>query len=346
MLLRSTSSGRVLLAALVAFAAASSPALAETRVGGKLPGGVTTWTKLGSPYIVSADVVVPVGATLKIEAGATVRFKSDISDGKGTTTFDLEMIVEGTLSARGAAGDTVVFTSDAQAARWTDWQGFVVKGRNARLELDAVNVEYANVGIKVLDGEITAKDTTVRLCHQAGISFIGGRGSFDNVLVTLVGNTGGTGVGVNVDRGAQVMMKRSFVIGTQNGIMFARKSGGSVEECTVSLCLGRGIDVKNSDPVIAGTTVTGNDWGLVLSAGSQAKVHGNNLFQNGVSDLSLKGYGPETVKVDVSGNWWGQTNASAIQEHILDGLDDPAEKGIAVIEPILTEAVTRPAARK
>ena len=119
-----------------------------------------------------------------------------------------------------------------------------------------------------------------------------------------------------------------------------------IEECTVSLCMGRGIIVKKSDPVITGTTVTGNDWGLVLEAGSPAKVHGNNLFQNGNSDLSLSGYGPETVNVDVSGNWWGQTNAAAIQERIVDGLDNPSEKGIAVFEPFLTEAVTRPAARK
>ena len=110
--------------------------------------------------------------------------------------------------------------------RWTDWQGFVVKGKTARLDLVAVNIEYANVGIKVLGGEVTAKDTTVRLCHQAGISFIGGRGTFENVLVTLIGNTGGTGIGVNLDQGAQVVMKRSFVVGTQNGIMFARNSGG------------------------------------------------------------------------------------------------------------------------
>ena len=346
MLLRTSCSRRVLPAVLLAFAAAASPALAETRVGGRLTDGVTTWDKLGSPYIVTEDVTVPAGATLKIEPGTTVRFKSDIRDGKGTNIFDLEIIVEGTLSARGAEADTVILTSDAQAARWTDWQGIVVRGKAARLDLVAVNIEYANEGIKVFDGELTAKDTTVRLCQQAGIAFIGGRGTLENVLVTMIGNTGGTGVGVNVDRGARVTMKRSFVVGTQNGIMFSRGSGGTVEECTVSLCLGRGIVARNSDPTITGTTVTGNDWGIKLSAGSKAKVHGNNIFQNGNSDLSLEGYGPETVDVDVSGNWWGQTNVAAVEERILDGLDDPEEKGIAVIEPILTEAVTRPAARK
>ena len=346
MLLRMSPSGRVLLATLAVLLAASSPALAETRVGGRLARGVTTWDKLGSPYIVTEDIVVPAGATLRIEPGTTVRFKADINDGKGSNVFDLEILVEGTLSARGADADTVVFTSDNQASRWTDWQGIVIKGKDARVDLVAVNIEYANEGIKIFDGTLTAKDSTVRLCHQAGITFIGGRGTLENVLVTFIGNTGGTGVGVNVDRGAQVAMRRSFVVGTQNGIMFARDSGGSVEECTVSLCLGRGIAVRRSDPVITGTTVTGNDWGIILSAGSMAKVHGNNIFQNGVSDLSLEGYGPDAVKLDVSGNWWGQSNVAAVQERILDGLDNPSEKGIAVIEPILTEAVTRPATRK
>ena len=231
-------------------------------------------------------------------------------------------------------------------ARWTDWQGIVLRGKEARLDLQAVNIEYANEGIKVFDGQVTARDVTVRLCHQMGLAFLGGRGTLDNLLVTHVGNTGGTGIGVNVDRGAMVDMRRCFVVGTQNGITFSRGSGGRVEECTITLCLGRGVVARRSNPVITGSTITGNDWGLILSAGSQAEVRGNNIFQNGNSDLSITGYGPDTVEIDVSGNWWGQTNLAAVQEHVLDGLDDPAEKGIAVLEPILQEAVTRPAARR
>ena len=220
---------------------------------------MTTWNKLGSPYVVTEDLLVPAGATLRVEPGTTVRFKTDINDGRGTNPFDIEVIVEGTLTARGAQGDTVVFTSDAEAARWTDWQGIVLRGKEARLDLQAVNIEYANEGIKVFDGQVTARDVTVRLCHQMGLAFLGGRGTLDNLLVTHVGNTGGTGIGVNVDRGAMVDMRRCFVVGTQNGITFSRGSGGRVEECTITLCLGRGVVARRSNPVITGSTITGND---------------------------------------------------------------------------------------
>ena len=126
---------------------AAGSAAAETRIGGTLSES-TTWTKQQSPYVVTADVTVPPGVTLTIEPGVTVRFKPDITDMHGDNKFDLEMQVQGSLIAHGAEGDTIYFTTDAATPRWTDWQGIVAHGKKASVDLQAVNIEYSNQGIR------------------------------------------------------------------------------------------------------------------------------------------------------------------------------------------------------
>ena len=134
---------------------------------------------------------------------------------------DLELLVEGTLTAQGAAGDTVVFTTDSNVPAWTDWQGIVVRGKAARIDLAAVIVQNANEGIKCLQGSVKLRDATVRRCYQYGIVLHGGRAELDNVFLTQVGNVGGTGMGVVVDRQGELEMRNSYVVGAQNGITFS-----------------------------------------------------------------------------------------------------------------------------
>jgi parallel beta-helix repeat protein len=332
----------VLLCTLtLAAAAAAGPVAAETRVSGKLK-GEHEWTKGGSPYIVTGDVIIPKGSTLRIGPGVTVRFKADIPSREGVNLADLELLVRGTLIVEGAPQDTVVLTSDARRPRWTDWAGIIIEGAAGRAELDAAIVEFANEGIKCMRGTLIARNTTVRRGNYKGIHLIEGEADFDNLLVTQVGNEGGTGIGVNVDRGSRVTMKNSIVVGAQNGIIFSRGSSGTVENTVVSMNAIRGIAIRKSDPVITGCTISQNDYGLAVSGGARPVVRQNNIFLNGTLDLSLSEY-REEVKLDFSNNWWGETHLSLIEERIRDALDDPAIKAYAVIEPILSEAFTPPA---
>jgi parallel beta-helix repeat protein len=324
---------------------AAGPAAAETRIGGTLSEN-TTWTKQQSPYVVTADVTVPPGVTLTIEPGVTVRFKPDITDMHGDNKFDLEMQVQGSLIAHGAEGDTIYFTTDAATPRWTDWQGIVAHGKKASVDLQAVNIEYSNQGIRVIDGSAKVKDVTVRFCTQDGINFWGGSGDLDNVLLTRIGNAGGTGQGVVMARGAAVNVRNSFIVGCQNGLSYSGGSGGVADNTVISMCTGRGIVVGNSSPTITHCTVTGNDYGIVIGGPAEPTVKQNNIFENGTAEAVLTGYTGSIVKVNLSGNWWGKTDVGAIQESIHDNLRDPQVKALAVIEPILTEATTAEADRR
>ncbi len=70
--------------------------------------GSTRWDLAGSPYVVSGTLTISDGDSLLIDPGVVVKFKTD---GK--------MVVNGTLVAAGAEGDTIAFTA------WTDddWGG-------------------------------------------------------------------------------------------------------------------------------------------------------------------------------------------------------------------------------
>ena len=316
----------------------SAPVKAETRAGGTLR-GTHEWTKEGSPYIVTKDIMIPKGSTLRIGPGVTVRFKADIANREGTNQFDLEILVEGTLIIEGAPLDSVYLTTDAPSPRWTDWQGIVLQGKDARADLKAVVISNCNEGVKCFQGSVTATGVTVTRIYLYGFHFIQARGELNNVYISSVGNSGGTGIGINVDRQSEVMVKNSFVIGTQNGMAFIRSSGGTVENTMVSMCASRGMIIRNSSPEVLRSTITGNDYGLALSGGAKPTVRGNNIFGNTTADLSLTEYGGEPVQLDFSHNWWGEIHLGLIEERILDGLDDETVKGFVVLDPILTEAI-------
>jgi parallel beta-helix repeat protein len=321
-------------------------AAGETRVEGTLH-GETKWTKEGSPYIVTGDIIVPTGASLHIGPGVTVRFKPDIASQEGVNAFDLEILVEGTLTVEGAEKDTVQFTSDAMRPAWTDWQGIVVRGEEAKADIRTAIIEFANMGIQGFQGDLTCRDVTVRRCYQYGIVLLQSSAELDNVFITQIGNMGGTGIGINVDRGSEPRIRNSFVVGAQNGIVFARSSGGVVENTMVSMCATRGVIIKNSNPTLTGCTITGNDLGIVVSGGARPTVNRNNIFQNATFDLTARGsYGGEAVKLDFSNNWWGETRLGLIEERIQDGLDDENNNAYVVIEPVLPEAVGGAAQKK
>lgn len=319
--------------------AGALPAQAETRVQGEIRGDVE-WNKQGSPYIVTGDLVVPEKSTLRIGPGVTVRFKENIASREGINPYDLELLVRGTLIITGAEADTVILTSDATTPRWTDWHGVVVEGENARADIDAATIEYSNYGVSVHKGNLVVKNSVIHRCEEAGIFVVMGNAVVDNLVLTQIGNSGGTGFGISFDRGGSGEIKNSFIIGTQNGVGFSRESSGLVERTYITNCVGRGVMIGNSNPEIRECTVAQNDLGVVCYGGSVPVVKRNNIFQNGTADLKLDLYTGDPVKLDFSNNWWGETGLGLIEEMILDGTDDPNVKAFVNIEPVLSEAST------
>ena len=312
---------------------------AETRIGGTVS-GETRWDKSGSPYIVSEDILVPKGSTLTIGPGVTLRFKENIADQSGTNWFDLELIVEGTLKIEGAEADTVYLTSDATRPTWQDWQGIVVRGGDARADIRGAHIEYSVEGIRCTDGEVVLHDSSIQFCDQAGVHCINGRGVLDGLSETRIGNFGGTAIGVWLDTGSRVDIRNSFIVGVQNGLSYSRGSSGYLGYTVITLSTSNGLMIRNSDPEVTHTTVSGNEYGVVLTAGATPSLKANNFFKNGVADVWLREYRDKIVKIDLSGNFWGTEDLAEIEEQVLDGVDNPNEKAYAILEPFLQSAVS------
>jgi parallel beta-helix repeat protein len=65
-----------------------------------------TWTASGSPYVLTNDTTVPVGQTLTIQPGVTVKGRECV------------LLVQGTIIATGTLVSPIVFTSETTPTRW------------------------------------------------------------------------------------------------------------------------------------------------------------------------------------------------------------------------------------
>jgi hypothetical protein len=82
-----------------------SAATAQTNVTGSV--GTTIWTVAGSPYFITGQCTVATGNVLTIEPGVEVLAHADVA-----------MIIEGSLHAVGATGDTILFGLDTSQTQW------------------------------------------------------------------------------------------------------------------------------------------------------------------------------------------------------------------------------------
>ena len=82
---------------------------------GPLPGS-TTWTFIGSPYLITCDVIVPAGAILSIEPGVVVNFEGH------------SLQVLGTLDAIGTDGFPITFTGATK--QQGAWDGIIFGSNN------------------------------------------------------------------------------------------------------------------------------------------------------------------------------------------------------------------------
>ena len=115
----------------------------------EVSGGIftpTIWSVVGSPFIVTSDVVVFPDASLTIEPGVEVRFDPD-------TRIELR---EGDFYANGQEGDSIKFTinsnSPSTAGTWNGVDNTTNTGMPIEVELDYVIFEYAKTAMNYGEG--------------------------------------------------------------------------------------------------------------------------------------------------------------------------------------------------
>jgi hypothetical protein len=117
----------------------------------------TTWTAALSPYIVTGNITVNTGITLKIDSGVIVKFNSNSG-----------IYVNGTLKARKAK-----FTSNITPLAKGAWGQIQSSLAASIITIDTCTVEYGGSGsngsINAVQGIVTINSTTISNSSSAGI---------------------------------------------------------------------------------------------------------------------------------------------------------------------------------
>ncbi|MBN1443056.1 MAG: hypothetical protein JXA90_10110, partial [Planctomycetes bacterium] len=114
--------------ALISWLAGAAAVRAETIVEGTID--VQEWTEAESPYHATADLELPAGMTLALEAGVEVRFDPGVS-----------LVVRGTLSVLGIEDKPVRFCrADSEEA----WGGVAFRGSDSSGTLEHLELSGAS----------------------------------------------------------------------------------------------------------------------------------------------------------------------------------------------------------
>jgi len=275
---------RFCLVAAVTIAVSSLFGLAlsgkPARVSGVIAPGVNdTWS---GAVFVTGDVFVPQGVTLTIQPGTTVTF-ADRKDDKNLWKGQLldqqkfrgvpraELLVAGTLIARGTSNKLITFTGDWSSKDanlpYGQWGGIVILPTATPTTLEYLAIMFAEVGITI-DNKSAIENSYIigswgSLCDQPPVKnppnhwdvrvgvFVRGSGGSavrKNVILWntwgIHANTGGTG-------------KPPIAI-TGNWICWNSTK-------TKGFDVPNGIHVYATEAVITDNWISYNDWGIEVS---------------------------------------------------------------------------------
>lgn len=147
---------------MMVFAAIS----AQTKISGKIQG--TTLIADQSPYIITDNVIVPVGQKLVITKGCVLLFKPFTS-----------ISVEGSLIVQGDEENPVTFTSEydtrfnrasSQFPNPFDWNGILVTQNAEKVYLSNISVDYSVYGIKSYKANIVIENGVFSSNGQSNVS--------------------------------------------------------------------------------------------------------------------------------------------------------------------------------
>jgi hypothetical protein len=145
----------------------------------------TTWTKEGSPYIITANLLIPNGITLTIEPGVTVKFES----GKA-------MQIDGELVARGTEAEPIVFTSNQPSPSPGDWRSILFTDSSVDATCDEMGNYLSGCIMQYCAVEYGGSDTPL-IKYTPAIKLISSSPLIDHC--TIINNAGS---GVYVLRGS------------------------------------------------------------------------------------------------------------------------------------------------
>lgn len=298
----------------------------------------TTWTKANSPYIITGYTLIDSNATLTIEPGTVIKFDE----------YKV-LYVDGMLNMKGTATDNIFVTTNAKYPRAVT-SGFAVRNNKSTdtLRFEYCHFKYVGVGVSV---ENMASIVTNCLFEYCGTGIYNGKGSRSythvsncrfNYCETAMFSDGYTVFTKNI-----VTKGKSYglIINTwnvnntcTNNVFY--NSEKAITKCThvsnnvVSYNKNYGISLCN---YVSNNQIWNNGYGIIndwtapvylyqnsieynqtgiWGADTTHSIHGNCIAHNNVNMDRLR------VIVNVSGNYWGETDSAKIAATINDYWDN------------------------
>lgn len=259
-----------------------------------------TWS---GDVAISGVFVVGRGAALTIEPGTTVRFQK--IDSNNDQIGDSELRVLGRIMAVGTKEAPITFKSAEANPAPKDWSYVLIFTSGQRNYLQYCLFRDAFTGLQVHFSTASVSDS-VFINNNEGLRF--GR--------------------------AKMTIAHNRIEKNNLGIRFTRMEGPA-EIIDNNITLNRiGIFLVPSGQQIVDFFEpgrTGKPWNE-----GHLEIKGNNIVANSDYDLNLGV--KQKWDLDITGNWWGQTDLRFIREKIFDHLRDD-ELGRAIIEPFLHRPV-------
>lgn len=320
----------------------ATPTFTPTLISGTaVSGGIfanTEWTLANSPYVVTGTVTLFPGYTLTIDPGVQVLFQANTA-----------LIVRGQLVAVGTPTQHIIFSSTDATPTTTSWSGIQIGNQ----EGGSGNIAYSDISY-------AATAISVECCWSGGPLTIQNSG-FSNDNVALGGYAGwvttvdhcsfsnNTYAVENADKsisnstftnntyGLYSTERISVASSTFTGNQVALYGGRATLQYSTVTGNGTGVQAFFEGFTTSYNTISNNTVGVILGEyqGASAPVSENNIYGN--TQYNMEDQGP--TNKDVSNNWWGTTDTTAIDASIYDGHDNPS-LGLLNYEPILTQPVS------
>jgi TonB family protein len=137
------------------------------RINGEHITGNVNWR---GTVIIAGDVTIEQKSRLVIEPGTKVLFEPNQDLTKsGTDKTRSEIIVRGTLIARGLPGRKITFSSNSVNPRMGDWYSCEFLHLKSGTLLEYCIIEYAHNGLTIKNSQIVVNNCEVRYNYHAGI---------------------------------------------------------------------------------------------------------------------------------------------------------------------------------
>ena len=238
----------------------------------RLPQGQTLWT---TDQQIHADMLVPVGAELRIAPGVLVFFDRLDRSQRGVSPNLVELIVEGGLTIEGEVGSLARLTTDPGPDNDGLWYGVrVIPG--AQVDVAYAQLDRAGFGFS---GEVD-KNTTLRIANTVvrenggnGLRLtLNGEAQIDRSLFTVI-----TGAALRLDGSGLLRLRNSRIEGNgQEGILL---NNASLEAIRVEVVNNGVLDPEDPRSGIRAVGGSGQILELWASEIERSTQHGMDLEQ-------------------------------------------------------------------